>query len=487
MSPTVPATAPARSVRANAVAIAAAQMLAKAAGFATLLVLTRALPIEDFGRYTLAIAFVAVLAPLADLGTDMYVTRRVAQDPSGAGGMLGASLALKLVLGALLVGVTGALALALRYPAPTPLLIVLAALTLVSGNFAGSWFATLRAARLMDREAVGTIVSRALHLLATIAAVALGAGVVWVTGAQALAAAVALGAVVLLARRAVAPPVFSGASARWPELARGGMPFALTAVVVTVYFRLDTVMLSLMSGERSTGIYGACANLLFASLLLSQALVTAVFPVVAEARTLADERARTVVRRALALSLAASLPLGLVASAFAGPALELLYGRGYGEGAHALVLLAWTAPVLFVTNLLGHALAATGRQRDVLIVSTVNAVFNVSLNLVLIPRFDFAGAALATLLTEIAGLTLFAVRLRGQLPWLIEAGALARVAAANVAFAALLAGLRALAWPLPASLGVAAVGYAMFVLLAGVVRPADLRGLAPRATEGRKS
>ena len=61
-------------MRANAVAIAVAQILAKAVGFATLVVLTRALPIEDFGRYTLALAFVAVLAPLADLGTDMYMS-----------------------------------------------------------------------------------------------------------------------------------------------------------------------------------------------------------------------------------------------------------------------------------------------------------------------------------------------------------------------------------------------------------------------------
>ncbi len=469
-----------RSVRANAVAIAVAQVLAKVAGFATLMVLTRALPIEDFGRYTLAIAFVAVLAPLSDLGTDLYVTRSVAQAAGRAAGLLGGSLALKLALGAILVTVAGGTALVLRYHAPTPLLIVLAALAAVPVALAGSWFAVLRAVQRMDREAVGTVVSRLLTLAATLAAVALGAGVVGVTGAQALAAMAALGAVVLLARRAVPGPVFAGATSRWPELARGGLPFALTAVVVTVYFRLDTVMLSLMSGERSTGIYGACAGLLFASLIVSQALVTAVFPVVAEAGSLADERSRTVVRRALSLSLAASLPLGLGASAFARPALELIYGHGYGAGAWALELLAWTAPVLFVTNLCGHSLAATGRQRDVLVISTVNAVLNVSLNLVLIPRLDAAGAGLATLLTELAGLTMFAVRLRAELRWMISWPALARVLAANAAFALVLVLLRAVTWPLPFVLALAVLAYPALVVLAGVLRPSELMGLVPR-------
>jgi O-antigen/teichoic acid export membrane protein len=331
------------------------------------------------------------------------------------------------------------------------------------------------------------VISRVLYLGATLAAVALGGGVVGVTGAQALAAAITIGAVALLARRAMPAPRFDGAIARWPALVRGGAPFALTAVVVTVYFRLDTVMLSLMSGERSTGIYGACANLLFASLILSQSLVGAVFPVVAAAGTLSDERARTVLRRALSLSLAASLPLGLGASVFAGPALEMLYGHGYREGALALTLLAWTAPVLFVTNLCGHALAATGRQREVLVLSTVNAVLNVGLNLALIPRLGAAGAALATLVTELAGLTMFAVRLRSELAWVISWPALARVLAANAVFAVLLAALRAVAWPLPLLLPIAGIAYLAIVALAGVLRLGDLQGLVGRGAGGGRS
>ncbi|NOT34294.1 MAG: flippase [Candidatus Eisenbacteria bacterium] len=473
-----------RSVRANAVAIAAAQLVARALGFVTLVVLTRTLPIEDFGRYTLALAFVALLAPLADLGTDLYVTRRVSQVAGRAAELLGASLALKLVLGAGLVVLAGALAWVFRYQAPTPLLVVLAALVAVAGTTSNSWFAVLRATQRMDREAVGTVLTRVLHLGATLAAVALGAGVVWVSGAQAASALIALAAVALLARRAVPAPRFSGARSQWPELIRGGLPFALTAVVVTVYFRLDTVMLSLMSGERSTGLYGACANLLFASLLLSQSLVTAVFPVVAEAGSIAHPRARAVSQRALTLSLAASLPLGIGASAFAGPALEMLYGHHYGAGALTLALLAWTAPVLFVTNLCGHLLAATGRQRAVLVISTVNAVINVSLNLILIPRYDTAGAALATLVTELAGFAMLAATLRGELPGVVSWPAILRVLAANAAFAVLLAGLRWVAWPLPLVLTLAGLAYLAFLTMAGVLRSADLRGLLPRGAGG---
>lgn len=478
------AVAAGRSVRANAAAVAVAQLASKAAAFVALVVIARAVSIEDFGRYTLATALVALLSPLADLGTDLHVTRLAARAPGDRAGLLGASLSLKLATSLLLVAVAGAVALVLRYAAPVPLLVVLAGVTAAATSVSGSWFAVLRAARRMDREAAGTVVSRLLFLAATLAALALGGGIVPVTGAQAAAALLALVPVMAFARGAAPAALLAGARARWGELVRGGAPFLFTAVVVTVYFRLDTVMLSLMRGERSTGIYGACANLLFASLLLSQALVTAIFPVVAEAGTLADARARTVMRRALALSLAASLPLALGAAAFAGPGLELFYGAGFREGAPALVLLACTAPVLFTTNLFGHALAATGLQRDVLVISSVNALVNIGLNLVLIPRFDAAGAALATLVTELAGLAMFAVRLRRELGWVLSWPALARVLAANAAFAVLLVGLRGLAWPMPVVLASAIAGYAGLVLAAGVVRADDVRALVSRGAEG---
>ncbi len=473
-----------RSVRANVVFAAVAQGLAKAVGFVLVMVMTRALPIEDFGRWTLAAAFVAVLSPLADLGTDLHVTRLVAQRPADAPRLLGASLSLKLALGVVLVVVAGVLARLLGYRAPTPTLIVLAAVAALGGVLGSSWFCVLRGVQRLDREAVGTTVARALHLAATLAAVAMGAGVVALSGVQAAAAVAGCALVAWVARGAAPAAKFAGATAEWAGLVRGGWPFALTALVVTVYFRLDTVMLSLMAGERATGVYGACASLLFASLLLSQSLVTAVFPVIAEAGAIDAPRSRDVLRRAFPLSLAAGLPFGLGATAFAAPVLTLLFGHGYGEGAHVLELLAWTAPVLFLTNLFGHAVAASGRQRDVLVISAINAAINVSLNLVLIPRLGAVGAGWATLITELVGLAMYAAHLRAHLAWMLPWGAIARVLAANAAFAGVLWALRLPGWPTPVVLAVAVIAYGALAFGAGVLRGEDLRGFAPARTGG---
>ena len=219
-------------------------------------------------------------------------------------------------------------------------------------------------------------------------------------------------------------------------------------------------------------------------MLISQALVTSVFPVIAGAASLREPAARDVLRRALTLSLAASLPLALGTAAVARPVMTTLYGERYAGGATALALLMATLPLLFVTNLFGHCLGARGRQRAVLAVASANAILNVALNLWLIPRWDLDGAALATLATEALGLSLYLVFLRRDLGGAFHRPALVRVLGVNAALGLLLLAMRGQPWLVVVAAAVAL--YAALLRLTGLVTGADLRAaLQPLA--GRRA
>ena len=278
----------------------------------------------------------------------------------------------------------------------------------------------------------------------------------------------------------------AGAARRlWRELLAGGLPFALTGICVLVYFRIDAVMLEHMKGERSVGIYGAATNLLFSAMLISQALVTSVFPVIARADSLRDPATRDVLRRALTLSLAASLPLALGTAAVAAPLMRTLYGERYAGGATTLALLFATLPLLFVTSLFGTCLGARGRQRAVLAVAAANAVLNIALNLWLIPRWDYDGAALATLVTEALGLALYLVFLRRDLGGAFHGPGLLKVLGVNAALGVLLLALRGQPWLV--IIAAAVVLYALLLHLGGLVTPADLRAALQPFTARRRT
>jgi O-antigen/teichoic acid export membrane protein len=478
----MPGAARPRSIAANSAALAIAQLLVKALGVGVVFVLTRAVSVEAYGRYAFAIAFAAMFLPLADPGADFHTTRMVSRHPERASDYLGASLALKTVLLPLLALASLGVAWFTGHRGETLLLVVCAVLAIWLLVMCSSYLAVLRGMRRMDYEAWFLIVTRVVAVALTLLALALGRGVLTVGVIQVVANAVGLPLVMLYAARVGIAPRRARLLALGRELLTGGIPYAATGLLVLVYFRVDMLMLSQMRGERSVGFYGAGTNLMFSAFIASQVLVSALFPVIARSRSLADPEARAVGRRAMSLSLLMSLPFAVGAWLVGGPVLALLYGPVYATAAPALTFLMLTLPWLFVNNLVGNCLGAVGRQRVVLSIAAVSLAINVGLNLVLIPRMDYAGAALATLVSEVCGTCMMALALRGDMFALFPGRALLGLLAANAALAGIVFALRA--WPIVPVLGIAAVAYLGLVLAMRLLRLEDLRSLLPAAGGG---
>jgi O-antigen/teichoic acid export membrane protein len=475
MEPPAASAAVPRSIAANSAVLAVAQALVKLLGFGVVFVLTRAVSVEAYGRYAFAIAFTAMFLPLADPGADFHATRMVSRDPARAGEYLGASLALKAALLPLLAAVTLGVAWATGHRGETLALVAFAVLAGWLLVMCGSYFAVLRGLRLMTVEAWFLVVTRTVAFALTLGVLAAGGGVLGAGAVQVVATVIGVPLMLGLAGRVRLVPQWVRLRALGREMLTGGVAFAATALLVMVYYRVDVLMLSRMRGERSVGFYGAGTNLMFAVLLASQVLVQALFPVIARAGSLADPLARQVGRRAMTLSLVMSVPFALGGCFVAAPVLALAYGPAYAEAARALAFLMLTLPVLFANNLIGNALGAVGRQRVVLVIALVDLAINVALNLVLIPRMDYAGAALATLLSEVAGLAMMALVLRGDFAALFAPGALLKLLAANAALAALLIVARGL--PIAAVLALAVVVYGGLVLALKLLAPAELRAM----------
>jgi len=108
--------------------------------------------------------------------------------------------------------------------------------------------------------------------------------------------------------------------------------------------------------------------------------------------------AKRLLRRTSVLGLAVAVCLFLGA-----PIIPLLVGKGF---APSVMALRWLCLIPFFRSFhlsAGDALAGAGRQSTRLVFQMVAAVGNLGMNLYLIPRFSWRGAALASLITD-AGL-----------------------------------------------------------------------------------
>ena len=94
------------------------------------------------------------------------------------------------------------------------------------------------------------------------------------------------------------------------------------------------------------------------------------------------------------------VPAAVAIPFFARPLMVLVCGEKYARSAGCLQVLGLAMAVIFLTYPHLSLLVASGRQHLFAWIAGLSGLFNLGLNLVLIPRFSYMGAAWATVVTE---------------------------------------------------------------------------------------
>jgi O-antigen/teichoic acid export membrane protein len=125
------------------------------------------------------------------------------------------------------------------------------------------------------------------------------------------------------------------------------------------------------------------------------------FPAFTRIGTESREALARVVRASITLMLAFGAPVALFGTFYAREALYVLGDRAYVVAAPALAVLIWAFPCFLVLAVLYNALWAVHRQGFVTAAFAVTLVFNVTCNLLLIPRYSYMASSVLTVASEI--------------------------------------------------------------------------------------
>lgn len=432
----------------NAAIRGVAEVLAKLATLAWTVVAARSLSQQDYGAFAYALSLVLLASALPAWGFDPLLVRRGSRDGDLLPRLHTEALTWQTLLAVPTFLAVGLLAGSGRPSPQAALVLVLLLLAAVPEL----WSDTARSTASVRQDQLGVsralVLQRLLTALLIIGALVAGLGVVGVA-AGFLAGALAGWLLHVRALRAldvrVRPGLVSRAGMR--EMLAGTGSLGLSALVLIVLFRADTVLLGLLRDDAAVAVYAVAYRLLETVLFVAYAVKQAVLPVMSAAAG----RVRRGVEQGLAVAGLLYLPFAAVVLVEAERVLGLLFGDPYGQ--QAADVLRWLAPVpvLFAAAYLGQAaLVARGRQRTMLIAALWATASNLSVNLVLIPRYAGVGAAIATTLsyvvqvgivhrdlrrgegrlrllrplaeTSVAALVLAAVLLLLDLPLLVELG-----------------------------------------------------------------
>ncbi len=362
--------------------------------------MARVLGPEQFGQYNFALSIIGILAAITSLGLHEIVVREVVKQPKRAKEVISAGFMALLLAGFAGMILTAGVASFWNTPHLPAYLIAILSLTLVmkSTDIVRSWFESQVQSRVtVLAENSVFLVMAALRVYFIISGMPLVA-FVWLLVIEAILLALAF----LFALWRFAPTSLIV----WPKfgdikpLVKDALPIMLAGLGVIIYMRVDQVMLGVMLGQESVGVYAAAVRISEIWYFVPTAIAASMFPGLVALREAGSAGYISNLRKLYLLMWGLAL-LAIVFIFGAGDKLiQVLYGTAYAD-AHA-VLVVHILGGIFVGLGVARAkwIMAENLQIYSLMFTGSGAVVNVVLNYYLIPEFGVVGAAYATAISQ---------------------------------------------------------------------------------------
>jgi len=389
------------------------QVISYLLGFVYIMYTARHLNKEGFGVLSFALAFAQIFGVLIDLGLGPLIVREVSRDKSLASKYLANIGVMKLVLAVITFMLISSVINLLGYPTQTVRVVYLIALSVTFFALTRMLYSIFQAFEKMVYQSLGQILNGVLMLIGIIYAIRSDFSVIGFAFMYSAAAFIVFGYSLVILRWKFAGPIFaSGANllevdrSFWKQTLKEAWPMAAAAVWLIIYFRIDTVMLSLMKGDAAVGLYSAAYRLSEVSTIVPAMFITSVFPVMSRYHKDSRDLFVSAYGKAVKFMLYIALPMALTVTLLARPIVNLIYKEEFLASTIALQLLIWSAAFSYVGIVLGTVMITADKQMLMLKLLVIMLFLSVVLNLIMIPKYSYVGASIATVIMRVTGLFL---------------------------------------------------------------------------------
>ena len=355
-----------------------------------------------FGELYFAITFVLLIGFPIEFGFNQQLTRDVAQEPAKALQYLSNILIIKVMLWSIFYICMLVICWLLGYSMEQRVLIAICGITLLSGSIANTFSALHYAFERVAYPTIGTILEKGLSAVVGILALKYGASVevmafILMGGSIINACWQAIWAFRLLGLH------FSVDIILVKGLLLTGIPFLTYGVLGVIYYRIDTILLSLMTSTAVVGWYGASYRIFDTLVFLPSLVISAImYPVFSKLSMHSLSQLKIAVEKSLNFLLFLGIPITVGLIVAAPGIIGFLYHRP--EFVHSIPALQALAPgllFLYINSVLSSTLISTKREKKIMLMAAIALIFNLGLNLILIPQYLQVGAAVVTSLTEL--------------------------------------------------------------------------------------
>lgn len=381
--------------------------------------LTRYLGVSGYGQYTTIFAFIQFFAVLADFGFFWFLVREISKPEAEYEKIFNNVLTFRTLMAAFIFAVSFGISLLIpQYHEIRYGIGIIAAATFwqaLNGTYVGIFQNKLR----MDKAALTEVIGRICILALVLYQIKTGKTLNLILWSYFFGNLInfilsgVLGRIYIKFR-----PAFDFKF--WKKIFTESFLIFIVSMLAIIYFKIDTLILSLLKSSTDVGIYGPPYKVIEILILLPAIFMGNVFPVMTRYIYAKDERLYGAFQKAFDFLVILSMPIAVGVIMTASRIINIVAGPEFlvahtipnflgipATSVLALQILVVAVAISFLSHLCGYMIIALGKQTKMIVPNIILVAFNVLLNIIFIPKYSYIGASITTVLTEILVIWLY--------------------------------------------------------------------------------
>ncbi len=392
----------ANSIAYNSVVQIVGKVISIILGVVVIRLTTEYLDPSAYGQYIIVLTFLQFFGIIVDFGLYIVLIKKISEPNVDHRSLISNVFTLRLVSAIVFLGLAPIVVLLFPYAPEVRVGVAVASFSVLFITLNQLLIGLFQRHLAMARATIAELVGRIALIGATLAAIALHvplSGILWAVVIGSLAQFIAL---VVASRRYVRLRLAFDFPV-WARFLAESWPVALSIVFNLIYFKVDTIILSLYYPESAVGLYGAPYKVLEVLITVPAMFAGLVTPVITQAWATGDRnRFREVLSRSFETMGMVALPIVAGIFVLAPQVMGIVAPPAYAASAPILRILIFATGSIFIGNLFGNTVVAIGRQKPMVFIYAAVAVISLIGYFTLIPRFSYFGAASVTVFSEFA-------------------------------------------------------------------------------------
>ena len=395
----------AKKILNNFFILFSSQVIVRLLNVIIILYLVRVITPSEFGLINFAKTIALYFGLLLNIGLDQYGLKELSKDRNDKNNIIGNILSIKILLGIFSYTVLVLFVLYFRFEYDIKKLTLLYGLVMILEGIGVVWI--FNALEKMKMIFYSEIIKTSLLLILIVIFVKSSLDIFKIPVFE--CAAVFLGCLILISSFYIMGRriIFSFNLKTLKDLIISAIPLGLVLTISYIYYNFGLTLLGFSKGMMAVGLYMAPYKLMLAMInMVLGTLSMALVPTIARLYVESKEGLRDFLAKVSRMLLFLSFFIAIFGTLLAEPVITIIFGIDYLSSVPVFRILIWWLVALYLSFHLTLTLYVCDETKRFFKVSFYTLVINVILNILLIPRFNMFGLAMAMSLSGMGSLSI---------------------------------------------------------------------------------